>query len=239
MNFLRTLLRKELFFPSLLGLLVNPFYFARKGLANAMKKAAPTLKGKLLDVGCGTMPYRSLFAVDCYIGLDIDTPHTRALAQANYYYDGSQFPIANASFDAVLCNQVLEHVFTPDSFLQEIVRVLKPNGHLLLTVPFIWDEHEQPYDFARYTSFGLRHLFEKNGLRIIKQQKIGDDLSVIFQLINAYLYKIFVHRPAIIRIIATVTLMATVNILGLLVSWLMPKNPDLYLDHLILAEKLP
>ena len=55
-----------------------------------------------------------------------------------------------------MCNQVLEHVFNPDDFVREIARVLKPGGALLLTVPFVWNEHEQPYDYARYSSFGLR-----------------------------------------------------------------------------------
>jgi SAM-dependent methyltransferase len=68
---------------------------------------------------------------------------------------------------------VLEHVFNPDDFLNEVNRVLKPSGKLLLTVPFVWDEHEQPYDYARYSSFGLRSLLEKHGFSIVKHEKVG------------------------------------------------------------------
>jgi len=89
-----------------------------------------------------------------------------------------------------LCNQVLEHVFNPDAFLSEIYRVLKRDGKLLLTVPFVWDEHEQPSDYARYSSFGLKALLEKNGFRIIQHERIGADASILFQLINAYLYTV-------------------------------------------------
>lgn len=93
------------------------------------------------------------------------------------------------SYGGVICNQVLEHVFNPDLFLQEIFRVLKPGGKLLMTVPFVWDEHEQPWDYARYSSFGLRSLLERNGFIVDEQRKTNADARVLFQLINAYLYK--------------------------------------------------
>ena len=67
----------------------------------------------------------------------------------------------------MLCNQVLEHVFNPDEFLLKINRVLKNDGKLLLTVPFVWDEHEQPFDYARYSSFGLKALIEKMVLKLL------------------------------------------------------------------------
>lgn len=60
---------------------------------------------------------------------------------------------------------------------------------LLITVPFVWDEHEQPHDFARYTSFGLRHLLEKSGFEIIEHRKSVCDIRVVFQLLNGYIYK--------------------------------------------------
>ena len=141
------------------------------------------------------------------------------------------------SFDSVLCNQVLEHVFNPDYFLSEIHRVLKPSGKLLLTVPFVWDEHEKPYDFARYTSFGLTSLLEKNGFHVLEHRKIGADATILFQLINAYFFKVIQKLPKIIRFFLVISIMAMVNILGVILGWVLPKNPDLYLDQLILVEK--
>jgi SAM-dependent methyltransferase len=143
----------------------------------------------------------------------------------------------NASFDIVLCNQVLEHVFNPNEFLSEISRVLKTNGTLLLTVPFIWDEHEQPFDYARYTTYALHDLLGSHGMKIVKHEKLGADISVIFQLINAYLVKVTCGWPKYLRFLITITVMSTFNFLGITLSRIFPKNQDLFLDHAILAIK--
>lgn len=234
---LRSYYRRQMFFPGLLAMFFNPFYFARKNLAMAISESSSNIHGNLLDVGCGTKPYRSLFKVESYRGLDIDSPVTRERGVADDLYDGTQFPYQNDTFDSVLCNQVLEHVFNPDKFLTEINRVLKPGGKLLLTVPFVWDEHEQPYDYARYSSFGLTALLEKNGLKIISHRKLAADATILFQLTNAYLFKLSQRWPRLVKLLFTATVMATVNIFGLVAGKLLPANPDLFLDHVVLAEK--
>ncbi len=236
-DFLKSIYRQQMYFPTWLGIFVNPFYFARSGLFSAVQEFAPGMSGRLLDVGCGSKPYRSLFTVDAYIGLDIDSESSRQRAVAEHLYDGGVFPFSDCSFDSVLCNQVLEHVFNPDEFLGEIARVLKPGGRLLLTVPFVWDEHEQPNDYARYTSFGLHALLNKQGLEPVYHKKLGADPSTVFQLANAYLFKVVqgLSRPAILLI--TVTVMASINLFGLLARRLLPSNPDLFLDHVVLVEK--
>jgi SAM-dependent methyltransferase len=228
---------KQMFFPNLLGLVINPFYFARAGLAKSIAYFAHLLKGRLLDIGCGSKPYKKLFVVDAYVGLDIDSEITRKRNVAEVLYDGKLFPLPSNSFDSALCNQVLEHVFNPDEFLGEIYRVLKPNGKLLLTVPFVWDEHEQPYDYARYSSFGLKSLLEKNGFHVLEHKKISADATIIFQLINAYIFKVIQNWPRLVRLFLTVSLIALFNILGLILGWLLPKNEDLFLDQIILVEK--
>jgi SAM-dependent methyltransferase len=238
MKQLRALYRRQMFDPGWLGIFINPFYFARAGLRDAMTELAPRLAGRLLDVGCGSQPYRSLFFVDEYIGLDIDNEMSRQRGIADQLYDGNAFPFADGSFDSVLCNQVLEHVFNPDDFLREIARVLKPGGKLLLTVPFVWDEHEQPYDYARYSSFGLRALLEKQGIKLVQHKKLGADLTIIFQLTNAYVFKVTQDLPRLVKLLMTVTVMAFINLTGLLARWLLPDNPDLFLDHAVLAEKV-
>lgn len=229
---------QQMFFPSLLALFFNPFYFARKNLALAIFELSNHIYGHLLDVGCGTKPYRALFKVVTYRGLDIDSPVTRDLGIADDLYDGREFPYQNESFDSVLCNQVLEHVFNPDQFLEEIHRVLRSGGKLLLTVPFVWDEHEQPYDYARYSSFGLSALLEKNGFKIITHKKLAADATILFQLTNAYLFKLSQHWPRPVKLIFTTTVIATVNIIGLVAGKLLPANADLFLDHVVLSEKL-
>jgi SAM-dependent methyltransferase len=237
LNDLHSFYLRQMFFPSLLALFFHPFYFSRKNLASAISEFSSHIHGHLLDVGCGTKPYRSLFKAERYRGLDIDSPIARERGLADDLYDGTQFPYQDETFDSVLCNQVLEHVFNPDEFLTEINRVLKPGGKMILTVPFVWDEHEQPYDYARYSSFGLKALLEKNGFKIISHQKLAADATILFQLTNSYLYKLSLRWPRLVKFLFTATVMATVNIMGVVAGKLLPANPDLFLDHVVLAEK--
>lgn len=234
---LRRLYFKEQFYPGFIGLLINPFYFARKGLACHISELANYISGTTLDVGCGTKPYQKLFSSSTYLGLEIDTPSNRAKKQADFFYDGNVFPFDNQKFDCLVVNQVFEHVFNPDDFLDELNRVLRMGGHLLVTVPFVWDEHEQPYDFARYSSFGLKAILEKHGFEILEQKKSMNDIRVIFQLINAYIFKKTITKSPFFNVLTTLVLMAPFNILGEIVAMVTPKNADLYLDNIVLAKK--
>lgn len=233
---LREKLIKEQFEPGFLGLFTNPFYLARKGLIENISSLASNITGKTLDVGCGTKPYEKYFNTSQYIGLEVDTGIDSEKKRADFYFDGNKFPFNDDEFDSVVSNQVLEHVFTPDLFLSEINRVLKTGGKLLLTVPFVWDEHEQPFDFARYSSFGVKSLFENNGFGIIEQRKSLNDFRVIIQLINAYLYKISLKKRSV-KLLVNLFLIAPITILGIIVAKILPKNDDLYLDNIILARK--
>ena len=199
---------------------------------------APALSGRLLDVGCGSKPYKTLFHVDDYIGLELDSDESRKRGYAEHFYDGVVFPFSDDFFDCVLCNQVLEHVFNPPEFLSEINRVLKLGGRLLLTAPFVWDEHEQPNDYARYSSYGLKALMNRYNFKVLKQKKSCADASVIFQMINAYLFKIINPFPKWIRLFLTITIIAAINIIGVMISKVLPNNNDLYLDNIILLEKI-
>ena len=105
----------------------------------------------------------------------------------------------------------------------------------LLTVPFVWDEHEQPRDFGRYSSFGLSALLGRNGLRVLRQEKTAGDVKALFQLVNAYLYKVTVTRSAYLNLLVALVLMAPVNMLGSVLAWVLPRNADLFLDNVVLA----
>jgi SAM-dependent methyltransferase len=231
-------LEREKFNPGFIGIFTNPFYFARKGLFQNLKEMASLINGKTLDVGCGQKPYRELFESSEYIGLELDSPENRANKRADYFYDGLLFPFRDEEFDSIITNQVLEHVFKPTEFLAEINRVLKQQGTLLLTVPFVWDEHEQPFDYARYSSFGISDLLKKSGFEILEQKKSMSDIRVIFQLINAYLYKKTAVKSSYINLLSTVFLMAPFNLLGEFLAVILPENEDLYLDNVILARKV-
>ncbi len=236
-SFLRTWWRRQAFEPGALGWLVNPFYFARRGLLAGLREFFPRLNGEVLDVGCGRKPYRAYIPARCYVGLEIDTPPMRAVSLADAFYDGRHFPFPDASFDGVLCSQVFEHVFTPAEFLAEIHRVLRPGGTLVLTVPFVWDEHEQPHDFGRYSSFGLHAVLERAGFVVEAKRKTLPDSRLLFQLGNAYLFKLTRTRRRSLNLLAAVGLMAPVNLAGIILGAVLPGNPDLYLDNVVLARK--
>ncbi len=236
-NLLENIYQKAAFFPGILGLFINPFYFARKGLAKNIRDLSSHISGKVLDVGCGKKPYEQLFQATEYIGLEYDSPENRKKKNADFYYDGHIFPFENNSFDSLVINQVFEHVFNPDAFLKEVLRVLKPGGKLLMTVPFVWDEHEQPHDYARYSSFGLQFILEKHGFNIVEQRKSVNDFRVIFQLVNAYLYKKMMSSNQYLNLVLAFLVMSPINVAGEIVGFLLPENNDLYLDNVILARK--
>jgi SAM-dependent methyltransferase len=224
--------------PGFLGLFINPFYFARKGLYKNVKDIADKVKGKTLDVGCGSKPYEHLYGSTEYIGLEFDTPENREFKNADFFYDGNTFPFTEASFNSVVANEVFEHVFNPDNFLDEIHRILSKDGVLLMTMPFAWDEHEQPYDFARYSSFGIKHLLENHNFEIIHQKKSVDDITVIFQLLSLYIFKKLITKNSLLNVFIIFILISPINIIGSIVNLFLPKNEDLYLDNIILAKKI-
>jgi len=232
------LAEKSAFRPGAAGLFLNPFYFARKGLHRAIRCMAGEIGGRTLDVGCGKKPYADLFRNSSeYLGLEIDSAENRRNKNAEFFYDGKRFPFESESFESVVTNQVFEHVFNPGAFLSEINRVLKPGGALLISVPFVWDEHEQPFDFARYSSFGLISVVEGAGFTVVRHKKTVNDASLIFQLIAVFIYKKFLTGNENIDIILTVALIAPFNIVGTLLGGMLPRNDDLYLDNVILARK--
>jgi SAM-dependent methyltransferase len=237
MNFLKKIIVKNRFNPVLIGIFTNPFYIARRGLHKEVSILSKYIQGNVLDVGCGEKPYEKLFNVKKYVGLEYDNTENRKAKKADFYYDGKIFPFKNSEFDAVVCNEVLEHIFEPDKFILEIKRVLKVNGVLLLTVPFVWDEHEQPVDYGRYSSFGLKVLLERNGFEVVVQRKSVSDFSIIFQLINSYFFK-KVSRNIMAKYLFIIFVSSVFNILGVLSSIILPKNNDLYLDNVVLARKV-
>lgn len=236
---LRDFYNAEMVNPGIAGVFINPFYFARKGLYEAVLSLSGAVTGRVLDVGCGAKPYERLFRTSEYIGLELDTPENRVRKRADVFYNGAVFPFETEKFDSLVCNQVLEHVFNPGLFVNELNRVLKPGGHLLLTVPFVWDEHEQPWDYARYSSFGLKALLCEHGFEVVEHRKTMTDIRALVQLGNGYLYKVTAAESGLASLVWTLLLMAPLNLIGILLGRITPSNPDLYLDNVVLARKVP
>lgn len=237
-SILGKMIREQEFYPKTIGLLTNPVYIARKNLVEHITPLAHRLSGKLLDIGCGTKPYQKLFDnVATYVGLELDTPNNRQHKNADIFFDGIHIPCADAEFDSIFMSQVLEHVFEPDQLLQEINRILKPNGQFLLTVPFMWDEHEQPHDYGRYSSFGIKYLLEKHGFTILEHRKSVADIRVIFQLAASYTRRRLHIRNRFLKLLSYVLLIGPLNIWGSVLAKILPAHPDQYLDNIVLVKK--
>jgi SAM-dependent methyltransferase len=229
----------QLFDPNWFSIFINPFYFIRKNLKKGIAEFASNLNGKVLDVGCGLKPYKSLFTnASSYTGIDIENPgHDHSKEEIDCYYDGRNIPFANASYDGAFCSEVLEHVFEPEPFIKEISRVIKPEGLLLLTVPFVWNEHEMPYDFGRYTSGGLKELIMRNGFTVISTKKTGHFTLVIMELIMLYIHNRIFTGNKYINLLINFIFISPFTLLGGIFSFFLPRDKSLYFNTIILAKR--
>ncbi|MFA7083372.1 MAG: class I SAM-dependent methyltransferase [Arcobacteraceae bacterium] len=127
-------------------------------------------KGTLADLGCGTAPYKEFFLeyADKYIGVDwTNTLHDSKADIASNLNEKIKLP--NNYADTIVSLSVMEHLCEPQVFLNESYRILKDGGTIILGVPWMW-AHKAPYDYFRYTPYGLKYMFEKAGYKDIYVQ---------------------------------------------------------------------
>lgn len=218
----------------------NPFYLMRKKLYLNIKELAPLLKGSVLDFGCGSKPYQELFT-NCteYIGVDIEqSGHSHLEESIDYYYDGKVLPFKNGSFDNVFSSEVIEHIDNLDEILDEINRVLKANGKFMLTTPFVWNENEVPFDYARYNSYGLEKILNRHGFNVIEKRKSLNFIEILYQMKAEYYRGIFdrfhsIHAERFVRL----TFIPVATLKGLIFGRLLPKDDSLYGNNIIICEK--
>ena len=163
-------------------------------LTSALREAAPRAHGRLLDVGCGDRRFEPLFEpyIESYTGVEREAVFTSTEASKrakgpDVLYDGARLPFDPASFDTVLSTEVLEHTPDPAALVAEMARVLKPNGTVIITAPFAFRLHEEPYDYFRYTPHGLASLLERAGMHVVATRPFGSILSVVGHKLNSYL----------------------------------------------------
>lgn len=149
-------------------------------LTGSIRRNASAVSGIVLDIGCGYKPYQTWFEnVDAYFGLDIDTfdslPDLLASAMS--------LPFQSGYFDTVVSFQTFEHLREPWIAWCEIARVLKPGGIAIVSTHQSWRLHEEPFDFFRYTKYGLAFLAERAGLNVIAIEAHGGVWSLAGQSI--------------------------------------------------------
>lgn len=159
-------------------------YFHLEQLRGALEEFGQGLvpgggRGLIVDLGCGSQPYRPLFERGHeYLGADL-----RENPAADLHIDAEgRVPLESGSVDVVLSTQVLEHVTDPQNYLEEAARLLKPGGRLLLSTHGVWRYHPDPTDYWRWTSAGLRRVVEAANFRVLEQRGLMGPLATATQL---------------------------------------------------------
>lgn len=146
-------------------------------------------RGRLLDAGAGRLilkPFVSRY-VSKYQSFDIVKTHP----EIDFVGNIEKMNFKNNTFDTVLCAQVLEH--TPHFWraLDEIKRVLKKNGVLILSVPHLCYLHGQPHDYFRFTKFALKNLLEERQMKVVKIIPAGGIFSFLLTPFLTFLGALF------------------------------------------------
>jgi len=211
----------------------DPSKVEHASVYESVKRAQVFLTGRVLDLGSGEQPFAPVVKASTaqYFGIDVTVSDDK---KPDVCGDSLSLPFKDCAFDAILCTQVLEHVRGPFVLFQEVVRVLKDNGFLIMTAPQAWPLHEEPYDFFRYTKYGLAELAESNGLKVIKLEERGGGIAAIGQLTAAVLYDTLGNRR-ITRVpmkIALAPMLSLCRVLDKIFYY-----PKFTLGYLLVAQK--
>jgi len=191
-----------------------------------------------LDLGCGLRPYEKCFSDMKYIGIDIaDSGRPDHLKQPDIQFNGQDIPFPSNYFDGVLCTQVLEHATNFEKLLQESHRVLRNNGKLIISVPFTYREHEIPFDFRRFTSFGLVAEVEKAGYLVEEVQKCLSGIETIATLTNSFIANNFGYKNRLLFFFTSLFFIIPISFWARILSKMVPDNGDLYCTLVLVGGK--
>ncbi len=158
---------------------LHPQWFAFLREDSNLRADCAELAGLVLDIGCADQkPRRHLGADADYVGLDYYNTATGWYGtRPDVFGDAQRLPLQSQSIDHVLLLDVLEHLPQPAACLEEIQRVLRPGGRLIIQVPFMYPLHDAPLDFHRWTRFGLHRAAQEAGFEIVRESAIGHPLE--------------------------------------------------------------
>lgn len=205
-------------------------------LRRRLLRLLPAYGGRVVDVGCGNKPYRAWFGdTSEYLGLDV-----AAGAQVDIVVSpDAQWPLPDQNYDVLLSTQVIEHVVSLEFTLNQMSRVLKAGGVMILSFPFLYNVHGAPHDYRRFTLYGAERLLP--GYEIVHLECLGGIGSTLVILllnwIDTALSGFFVTRllkaPFLPLFIA---LSFVLNLLGFLMDRL-DRTQAFYSNVLLVARK--
>lgn len=191
--------------------------------------------GKLLDIGCGEMPYRNLILpkVEVYDTLDIEKRHPGV----KYLGDVQNMTeIRSGTYDTATCFAVLEHVPDPLISFKELARVLKPQGKLILTVPHLSRLHEEPHDYFRFTKYGIKAALEAEGFEILELKPVGGLFCFLGHQVSIAFLGLLWHVPLIKNIALWINKLAIVES-AIFLDKVVDKKKLFAMDYLCVAQK--
>ena len=201
----------------------------------------------VLDIGCANRwPEKYLSSKATYIGLDyFDTAKGMYNSDVDIYANAEHLPFMDETIDVILMFDVLEHIGNDEKAIQEVSRVLKPEGRVFVQIPFMYPIHDAPYDYRRLTKFGLKGLIERNNLNIESFGSRGKPLETAFLLTNIALAKSLLNGMNK-NLLCTVLFIPFVGIISMILNcagWFVSKtssHDDLmpFSYHLMLKKKI-
>lgn len=220
---------------SIEGTILNPSFIAKSSLKRELRKVGYHLVGRLLDVGCGLKPYRGMFPAETYVGIDRPATESKSCV-VDVYASATQLPFKDGVFDSVLCTQVLEHVSEPCVLLKEACRVLKVGGYMILTAPQTWGVHEAPYDYYRYTSYGLEYLSLSAGFEIVSISPTCGVWAMAGQRISGILFSHYGKGRNIFLKCSMILFCSLIQAVSLFLDWIFGGKGDT-LDNVLVVRK--
>ncbi len=179
------------FLDFLKGSLLHPQWLSDRYHLLSRRKLRAIKKGLVFDVGSGNSDLRQL--LDPSISLvRIDYPSTNALynKKPDIYADAKCLPVSDQCADGVLLLEVIEHIFDYKVVFRECHRILSSEGILCISVPFIYPIHDSPYDFHRFTRYGLENELHIAGFDVMEVLPHGNSIIVAMQMFNLSLLEI-------------------------------------------------
>lgn len=164
-----------------------------------IKYSSKYICGVLLDLGCGEAPYKKFFLQFCDKYIGVDWSKSLHNSKADIISDlNKKIEFKSNSADTLISLSVLEHLKEPQQFFNESYRVLKKGGNLILQVPWQWHIHEAPYDYFRYTPYGLKYMLNKAGFVDVSIEPMSGYYSARILKFNYFTVRVIYKLPKVI-----------------------------------------